>query len=151
MDREEALRLLRGGEEVVAEWNRWREKEEKIPDLRGAVLRGARLIEADLRGARLIEADLRGAVLSGAVLTKAKCDHTLFGNVDLSEVLQIRAITKPDSSRIIITFPFSLTRPAGSPPLTPLAPWINPARQLSGATPELNAASPVPSAVTPGG
>lgn len=33
MDRDEALRLLEGGPEGVAEWNRRREAGEEIPDL----------------------------------------------------------------------------------------------------------------------
>ena len=43
MDRDEALKLLRGGKEGVAEWNRLRKKGVEIPDLRGADLRHAGL------------------------------------------------------------------------------------------------------------
>ena len=53
MDRNEALRLLKGGSEGVAEWNRRRKVGEEIPPLREADLRGAHLIRADLRGAHL--------------------------------------------------------------------------------------------------
>jgi hypothetical protein len=38
MDRDEALRLLKGGEEGVKEWNRRREAGEAIPDLSHANL-----------------------------------------------------------------------------------------------------------------
>ena len=67
MDREEALGLLKGGEQGVAEWNRRRESGEAIPlaDLSGADLRGADLSGADLSGADLSDADLSGADLSG--------------------------------------------------------------------------------------
>ena len=50
ISREEALKLLRGGEEGVAEWNRRRRAGEEIPDLRMADLRCADLSGADLRG-----------------------------------------------------------------------------------------------------
>ena len=53
MDRDEALKLLRGGPHGIKEWNR--RQGEKIPDLSGADLS-----EANLRGA-----DLSGAVLGG--------------------------------------------------------------------------------------
>ena len=56
MDRDEALWLLKGGEEGIEEWNRRREAEED------------RLSEALLRGPDLREADLRGADLFGAGL-----------------------------------------------------------------------------------
>jgi hypothetical protein len=45
MDRDEALKLVRGGKEGVAEWNERRARGEPIPDLREADLR-----EANLRG-----------------------------------------------------------------------------------------------------
>ena len=71
MDRDEALKLLRGGEEGVAEWNRRRSEGEEIPDLSGADLRGADLRGADLSYAYLVEAKLLRANLSSANLTKA--------------------------------------------------------------------------------
>jgi hypothetical protein len=113
MDREEAIKLLRGGREGVVEWNRRRESGEEIPnlsgaDLRGAHLRGAhlraRLIGADLRGADLRgadlrranlceadlrEADLSGAHLRGAHVSLAVCGNTIFGDLDLSGVMGI--------------------------------------------------------------
>ena len=71
MDRNEALRLLKGGSEGVAEWNRRRKAGEEIPPLREADLRGAHLIRADLRGAHLGKADLGRAALGGADLREA--------------------------------------------------------------------------------
>jgi hypothetical protein len=41
MDRDETLKLLRGGKESVAEWKRRRVAGEEIPDLSGADFRGA--------------------------------------------------------------------------------------------------------------
>jgi hypothetical protein len=80
MDRDEAIRLLKGGPDGVREWNERRERGEEIPHLFGADLRGAVLSEADLRKAHLNGADLSGADLSGADLRKA---HLL--EADLSE------------------------------------------------------------------
>jgi uncharacterized protein YjbI with pentapeptide repeats len=62
MDRDKALRLLKGGPDGVAEWNRHRSKN---PDER-VVLSEADLNKADLRGANLGLADLGGADLRGA-------------------------------------------------------------------------------------
>ena len=76
MDRDEALRLLTGGPEGVAEWNRRREAGEGIPDLR----------EARLDGARLDGARLNRASLDGAILNRATCHDTIFADVDLSGV-----------------------------------------------------------------
>lgn len=76
MDREEALRLLREGDEGVREWNRLRSGGEAVPslarvELREANLEGADLREVELLGADLAEANLRGAHLEGAVLRSA--------------------------------------------------------------------------------
>src|SRR3954467_14460998 len=43
MDREEALGLLKGGEQGIAEWNRRRKAGESIPDFSDADLSGAHL------------------------------------------------------------------------------------------------------------
>ena len=59
MDRDEALRLLKGGKEGIKEWNERREAGEKIPDLEGADLSRANLGGANLGGAALHEANLR--------------------------------------------------------------------------------------------
>ena len=79
MDRDEALRLLRCGEEGIEEWNRRRKATPDIaflswsrPNLQHADLRGADLTRADLRGADLTRADLTGADLTGADLRRAK-------------------------------------------------------------------------------
>jgi hypothetical protein len=127
MDRDEALKLLRGGKQGIAEWNRRREASEEIPNLGGGRLRsadlsganlngtnlgGANLSGADLSGANLLVATLRGANLtranltradlssadlsvadlSGADLSDAICGHTVFADVDLSEVNGLESI-----------------------------------------------------------
>jgi TIR domain/Pentapeptide repeats (8 copies) len=92
MDRNEALRLLKGGSEGVAEWNRRRKAGEEIPPLREADLRGAHLIRADLRGAHLGKADLGRAALGGADLDRARCRRTNFADVDLSEIQGLESI-----------------------------------------------------------
>ena len=38
MDRDEAIKLLKGGPDGIREWNRRREHREEIPDLSGAIL-----------------------------------------------------------------------------------------------------------------
>src|SRR4051794_19469532 len=73
MDREEAIGLLKGGEQGVAKWNRRREFGGSIPELE----------DADLRKADLNWADLRNANLS-----EARCHSTIFGDVDLSDVTE---------------------------------------------------------------
>jgi uncharacterized protein YjbI with pentapeptide repeats len=80
MDRDEALRLLRGGREGVREWNRRREEGKAIPDLSKANLRGA-----DLRRANLRKADLRGAILSKANLSRADLSGVNLSGAHLSE------------------------------------------------------------------
>ena len=71
MDRDEALKLLKGGEEEIREWNQRRQADEAIPDLNDADLSGANLMFADLSGADLSGANLSGANLSGANLNDA--------------------------------------------------------------------------------
>ena len=71
MDRDEALRLLRGGAEGIEEWNRRRGTGEDLPNLSRTVLNGADLSGADLSGAILARADLTGAILDGAILAGA--------------------------------------------------------------------------------
>jgi TIR domain/Pentapeptide repeats (8 copies) len=110
MDRDEALKLLRGGKEGIATWNRRLDASEGIPNLshanlshatlRGADLIGANLIGADLIAANLSHANLRGADLSGASLRHASlhgadlhganfsgalCGQTVVTDLDLSE------------------------------------------------------------------
>jgi len=89
MDRDEALRLLRGGEEEVREWNRRRAAVEEIPHLVGAILHSANLIEAnfsesDLSGAHLSSANLSRADLSGANLRGAHLIEADLSRADLS-------------------------------------------------------------------
>ncbi len=110
MHRDEAMRLLRGGEEGIREWNLRAAGAEGIPDLknaflinadlrsadfRGACMIGANLSQADLRGAtlagtQLVGADLRGADLRGTDLRHANLSGAVFGNTliscDLSQV-----------------------------------------------------------------
>ncbi len=74
---DEALELLQGGEDDVAEWNRRREAGDQIPKLSGVDLSEANLYVANLSGAYLSEADLSEANLyranlSGADLRGAK-------------------------------------------------------------------------------
>jgi hypothetical protein len=111
MDRDEALKLLRGGEEGVKEWNR-RRREEVIPirpnlseadlsranlrradlgdanlsraNLSGANLREAFLTRDNLSGADLSGADLRGAILRGAILSRAELREANLRGANLS-------------------------------------------------------------------
>ncbi len=112
MDRDEALKLLKGGEEGIREWNQRRQADEAIPDLSlsGVNLKGADLSGADLRNANLSDADLRNADLSNADLSNADLSNAdlrgdlvranlsgvnLFGaeliDADLSEAILIEA------------------------------------------------------------
>jgi uncharacterized protein YjbI with pentapeptide repeats len=89
MDRDEAIKLLMGGKEGIAEWNRLRESGEPIPNLRGASLCGATLSETNLGKANLIEAslseaDIRMADLSGADLRGADLRGAVLSGADLS-------------------------------------------------------------------
>lgn len=104
MDRDEAITLLRGGEEGVREWNQKLREGQELPvldnafflnsDLRGVDLRGTCLINAsfirtDLRGAdltdaQLVGADLRHADLRGACLRHANVYAALFGGTLIS-------------------------------------------------------------------
>ena len=69
MNRDEALRLLKSGEEGIAEWNRRLQVWRPNPDLNNANLNGAYLRGLDLLiGANLREAFLRRAYLSRADL-----------------------------------------------------------------------------------
>jgi TIR domain/Pentapeptide repeats (8 copies) len=108
MNRRRALRLLRGKEQGISEWNRRRGSGEEIPDLHGAELAGAslrnadlskatlsganlfnadlgqaKLVEADLRGALLFQADFFSADLRGSNLSKANLKGAKFHIADL--------------------------------------------------------------------
>jgi hypothetical protein len=112
MDRDEAIKLLSGGLDGVAEWNRRSEAGEVTPDLSVANLRGVNLIMANLRGADLSQANLRRANLSQADLSGADLSHvnlrvanfsqanlsgafcgsTVFADVDLSEAKGLESV-----------------------------------------------------------
>jgi len=100
MDWDEALKLLKGGEKGIGEWNQRRGADEAIPDLssanlsdayltdadlRGANLRSAGLVGAYLPGADLVGADLRYADLGGAILVGADLHGAILVGADLSE------------------------------------------------------------------
>src|SRR5271165_5766802 len=72
MDRDEAIKLLKGGKEGVAEWNLLRLPTQPIPDLSNADLQGTNLIGANLFSAALENADMRGALLVKANLSQAR-------------------------------------------------------------------------------
>ena len=84
MDRDEALRLLKGGPDGIAEWNRRRDAGEEIPDLREANLVRANLVRANLVRARLYGARLDGARLDGARLGGAVLGGAALGGAALS-------------------------------------------------------------------
>jgi hypothetical protein len=92
MDRDEAIRLLKGGWEATREWNRRREEDEKIlqvdlryAELGGAYLNDADLTNIDLRGADLRDARLQGAVLDGAFLGGVNLTNSDLFGADLSD------------------------------------------------------------------
>jgi len=65
-------------------WNRWRRHNaDVVPDLRGVVLDGARLMFADPRSADLRGASLRNAKLMLAALSHAKVDEADFSGANL--------------------------------------------------------------------
>jgi len=93
MNRETALRLLRGGAEGVQEWNRRRSAGETVPDLKGVNLnpsspetkniRGADLSGIQLEGAKLSNVDLTGANLKGALLVDLDAYHVTLDKANL--------------------------------------------------------------------
>jgi hypothetical protein len=96
MDRDEAIRLLKGGPDGVREWDRRRRQDEEIPVLRGVDLRDAFLGQADLRDAVLRRADLRRAALGladlrGADLRGADFSGAFLGHADLRRAVLRRA------------------------------------------------------------
>ena len=84
MDREEALKLLRGGEEGIKEWNRRRMDSERVPDLLDAELKGCYLSRVNLWAVGLIGADLRGANLNGADLNWADLSYAKLSGAHLN-------------------------------------------------------------------
>ena len=96
MDRDEAIRLLKGGPDGIREWDRRRGQDEEIPVLRGVDLRDAFLGQADLRDAVLRRADLRRADLGladlrGADLRGADFSGAFLGHADLRRAVLRRA------------------------------------------------------------
>lgn len=80
----EHLKILKRGAEV---WNKWRLKHEDVePDLLGAYLHLANLIDADLRNANLTDANLSYAALSGATLSRANLSGANLRGAKLSDV-----------------------------------------------------------------
>lgn len=89
MDRNEALELLRGGVDGVAEWNRLKEKGEKIPSLADVDLSDANLSYARLGGvnfsrANLANARCRDTYLSHARFIGANLNGAYLGHSDLN-------------------------------------------------------------------
>jgi hypothetical protein len=100
MDRDAALKLLEGGQQGVAEWNRRRQQDEEIPDLSGAKLSGAILSDANLSGTNLAVAVFTGADLGGADLNKSVCGWTTFADVDLSRTKGLDSVKHEGPSTI---------------------------------------------------
>jgi hypothetical protein len=84
MDRDEALRLLKGGRDGIAEWNRRRDADEPIPHLEQADLREANLGDADLSLANLGRANLSRADLSLANINGANLNWANLREANLS-------------------------------------------------------------------
>jgi uncharacterized protein YjbI with pentapeptide repeats len=83
MANDEHVALLKQGVEA---WNAWRHEDPFIrPDLSGADLRGARLIEAMLSNANLFRADLTGANLLRAPLFEANLERANLAEARLTE------------------------------------------------------------------
>ena len=79
------MKLLRGGEEGIQEWNRRIADGEEMPHLKEAFLLNADMQGVDLQGAYLIgasfcQANLQGAILAGTLLSEAD-----FRGADLSD------------------------------------------------------------------
>ncbi len=111
MSPDEAIKLLKGGPEGIAEWNRLRESGEEIPNLIGANLRNADVRGANLSGANLIDsniidsdlsdgnlsdanlsgANVRTVSLRGANLSAADLSAANLSDIDLSEANFSRA------------------------------------------------------------
>ena len=83
MDAGEAVGLLTGGVEGIAEWNRRRSDGEPIPPLHFANLRFADLRSAHLRYLDLSLIDLQGAVLAGVDLRACRLHGTALCRADL--------------------------------------------------------------------
>lgn len=94
MDREEAIRLLKGGIEGVREFNRRRDDGEELPSLEDADLENQQLsfydrntrevVAVNLSGARLVDAKLSGVNLHGANLSRADFSNANLSGANLS-------------------------------------------------------------------
>ena len=71
MDRDEAVKLLRGGKAGIAEWKRRRDTHELIPDLEHTDFSNVDMCDAELSGVNLQGANLEGVKLPGARLDGA--------------------------------------------------------------------------------
>jgi hypothetical protein len=91
MERDEAIKLLKGGEDGVREWNRRREDGEAIPNLDEASLDEANLSGANLREADLLRVNLSGANLFEADLSRANLSEADLSRANLSGANVIRA------------------------------------------------------------
>ena len=85
MDRDEAINLLTGGREGIAEWNRRRNPRYAFLDLSGANLSAANLIGADLTVTNLDRADLYRAKLKSAILNRTNLRGANLSDTDLTE------------------------------------------------------------------
>ncbi len=109
MDRDEALRLLRGGQEGVLEWNHRISHDEEAPnlhnaflinaDLRGVDLRGAYLVGVNLCEANLHHANLAGSLLSGADLRGADLRRAQLHNANLNKAIFGNTLVSCDLSK----------------------------------------------------
>ena len=83
MNSGEAIELLRGGRQGIAEWNRRRSDGQPIPPLHFADLRFADLRSAHLRYLDLRLINLEGALLSGVDLRACRFNGTVLCRADL--------------------------------------------------------------------
>lgn len=89
MNREEAIRLLRAGDDGIKKWNEFRALEAELPDLSHADLSDTKLQTANLSGVHLEDANLDGALLlnvnlSGAFLCGTQLKGAKIGNTNFS-------------------------------------------------------------------
>ncbi|MDH3671607.1 MAG: pentapeptide repeat-containing protein [Gammaproteobacteria bacterium] len=102
MEANEALELLRSGQDGISEWNQRKQADDDIPnladrdlseiDLRNADLAGVRLTNAVLRDANLEHANLSKADLEGANLSGVRLGRTNFSGAQLISVNLSRSI-----------------------------------------------------------
>jgi hypothetical protein len=72
MNRDEALKLLRGGRQGIRKWNQWCKSAEDIPSLSGADFSEARLTSVRLTSAGLTSAGRISSELTSSGRTSAK-------------------------------------------------------------------------------